>query len=89
MVPLGKVTDRMSAENKSPEFRFVLLQTLPTRLFGKILATNIKEVRISGNRMVLQVPDPRWRNELEENKEALLEKVQKVHNYLTTIELVP
>jgi len=88
-VSLSTVTEQLSKESDSNEFRDALLKSLPQRIFGQTLAAHIDDVSIEGKKLHLVVSDPTWRKEIQKNRRMLLEKVKSVHPDLIGIMVSP
>lgn len=78
MMSLQEVTERMIRQNPGDELEHSLLQGLPGRIFGEVVAEQIREMRIEGDTLLLSVADPVWRRELQKRRLTLLARAKSL-----------
>lgn len=88
MLSLAALTDQMVQQNQHPQFVDALLQGLIKRLFGEMIARQIKKTIQSEDTLIFHIPDEAWRGEMFRRKEFILKKAQEIHPAIQKIEVV-
>lgn len=85
MTDIQDVTDRLLMEQTAPAFRTVMLKALPERFFGPVIAAHITAVSVRDRRLILHVPDPAWRQEINNHSVALLADARRLEPALAGV----
>ena len=88
LVPLDRLTEKFAQNQPHAGFRQRVLETLPRKLFGAVVADQIQGIEIHDTTLLLYVPDPLWYKELLKTTAFMLAKVNKAQPRITRIRIV-